>query len=101
MHSSLRTNFSMQARLSIHKRERARGIQSRKIVCCAGYQWEIFQDNFDMSEIVPIGEALDLINTQCPVLSSLGDTYAVWGAQQAKDKTYHRSLVLESLGVPE
>ena len=45
--------------------------------------WEIFQDNFDMSEIVPIGEALELIGTQAPILSSLSDVYAVWGATSA------------------
>ena len=60
--------------------------------------WEIFQDSFNMTEILPVEDAITLIGHQSPTLSALSDVYAVWGAQQAEDKTFHRSIVLEGLG---
>jgi len=60
--------------------------------------WETFQDNFEASEIGSITDALKLMSTECPVVCDMIDTYAVWGAAEAKKKTFHRKLVCESLG---
>ena len=59
---------------------------------------EIFQDNFEVSEVSMVTEALQLIGTSCPEVVDMIDVYAVWGATEAEKKTSHWQLKCESLG---
>ena len=69
-----------------------------KDVAMSDLLWEVFQDNFDEAERIEIQSVFDLIGSKAPELADMQDTYLVWGASRAEDKTFDRVLVCESLG---